>query len=120
MTRQFATIDAYISACPAATQRILKQVRRTVRHAAPAAGESMSYAMPTLTLNGRDLVHFAAWQRHISLYPLPAVDDALAQELAPYRAATSTVRFPLAEPLPYELIARLVTLLVIQRGNSAA
>jgi uncharacterized protein YdhG (YjbR/CyaY superfamily) len=71
--------------------------------------------MPTITLNGRDLVSFAAWKHHIGLYPLPAVDDALARELAPYRAAKSTVRFPLGQPMPYSLIARLVALHVQQR-----
>jgi len=115
VTRPCATIDAYISAFPADVQRILTQVRRTARTAAPAAGEAISYAMPTLTLDGRDLVCFAAWKRHIGLYPLPAVDDAVAQELAPYRTAKSTVRFPLNKPIPYDLIARLVALHVTQR-----
>ncbi len=115
MTRPCTTIDEYIGACPEDVQRILAQVRRTIRNAAPAAREAISYAMPTLTLNGRDLVSFAAWKRHIGLYPLPAVDDGLAQELAPYRAAKSTVRFPLSEPIPYDLIARLVALHVTQR-----
>jgi uncharacterized protein YdhG (YjbR/CyaY superfamily) len=120
VTRQFATIDEYISAFPADVQLILERVRQTVRNAAPNAGETISYAMPTLRLNDRDLAYFAAWKHYISLYPLPAVDDAFAQELAPYRAAKSTARFPLAEPIPHDIIARLVALLVTQRGNSAA
>jgi len=115
VTRQCATIDEYISSFPLDVQRILEQVRRTARNAAPAAGEAISYAMPTLTLNGRDLVSFAAWKQHIGLYPLPAVDDAVAQELTPYRAAKSSVRFPLSKPIPYDLIARLVALHVTQR-----
>lgn len=115
MTRQCATIDEYISSFPQDVQGILEQVRRTARTAAPAADETISYGIPTLTLNGRDLVSFAAWKHHIGLYPLPAVDDAIAQELAPYRAAKSTVRFPLSKPIPYDLIARLVVLHVEQR-----
>jgi uncharacterized protein YdhG (YjbR/CyaY superfamily) len=120
VTRQFATIDEYISAFPSEVQRILEQVRQTAWSAAPGASETISYGMPTLTLNGRDLVRFAAWKRYISLYPLPAVDDAFAQELAPYRAAKSTARFPLAKPIPHDIIARLVALLVTQRGNTTA
>ncbi len=115
MTRQYATIDEYISSFPQDVRSILTQVRRTARHAAPTAGETISYALPTLTLGGRDLVSFGAWKHHIGLYPLPAVDDAVAHELAPYRAAKSTVRFPLSTPIPYDLIARLVGLHVTQR-----
>jgi len=115
VTRQCATIDEYINSCPPDARRILTQVRRTAHNAAPAAGETISYGLPTLTLNGRDLVSFAAWKHHIGLYPLPAVDDAFAQELAPYRAAKSTVRFPLSKPMPYDLIARLVVLHATQR-----
>src|SRR5215471_5827935 len=95
VTRQFATIDEYIRAFPVDVQLSLEQVRQTAQNAAPTAGETISYAMPTFTLNGRDLLHFAAWKRYLSLYPLPATDDAFAQELAPYRAAKSTARFSL-------------------------
>jgi len=120
VTRQCATIDEYISSFPDDVQIILEQVRRTARNAAPAADETISYGMPTITLNGRDLVSFAAWKRHIGLYPLPAADDAFARELAPYRAAKGTVRFPLDKPIPYDLIARLVALRVTQRLDSGA
>ncbi len=118
MTRQFATIDEYISAFPEDMQIILEQVRRATRNAAPAAAETISYQMPTITLNGRDLVSFAAWKHHIGLYPIPAADDAFAQELAPYRAAKGSVRFPLGKPMPYDLIERLVALRVKQRVDS--
>jgi uncharacterized protein YdhG (YjbR/CyaY superfamily) len=73
VTRPCTTIDAYISSCPADAQLLLEQVRRTIRNAVPAAGETISYGMPTITFNGRDLVSFAAWMHHIGLYPLPAV-----------------------------------------------
>lgn len=118
MTRPCTPIDAYISAFPADVQRMLEQVRRMIRNAVPAAGETLSYGIPTITFNGRDLVSFAAWKHHIGLYPLPAVDAAFARELAPYRAAKSTVRFPLGQPLPDDIIARLVNLHVTQRGES--
>ena len=99
-------------------QIILKQVRRTIRYAAPGADETISYQMPTLTLHGKDLVYFAAWKHHISLYPIPTGDEAFARELAPYRAARGTVRFPLRKPIPYDLIERLVAFRVKERLDS--
>jgi uncharacterized protein YdhG (YjbR/CyaY superfamily) len=84
----------------------------------PAAGETISYQMPTITFNGRYLVYFAAWKHHLSLYPVPTADDAFEQELAPYRASKGTVKFPIGKPIPYDLIERLVALLLEQRVDS--
>ena len=86
--------------------------------AVPAAEETISYQMPTVMLDGRYLVYFAAWKHHVGLYPIPPADAALERELAPYRASKGTVRFPLGEPLRYDLIERLVALLVAQRAPS--
>lgn len=119
MSSTHATIDEYITACPAEARDILEQVRRTARAAAPSVGERISYGIPTLSLDGRDLVSFAAWKKHIGLYPLPAMDDALATEVAPYRAAKSSLRFYLDQPIPYDLIARIVALHVRQRREAA-
>ncbi|HEV7215132.1 MAG TPA: DUF1801 domain-containing protein [Chloroflexota bacterium] len=118
MTRRFATVDDYIRACPQDVQVILEEVRRTIRKAAPAAGETISYRIPTFVLDGKYLVSFAAWKRHISFYPIPAVNEALERALAPYRAAKSTLRFPLGQPMPYDLIEQLVALHVQQRADS--
>jgi uncharacterized protein YdhG (YjbR/CyaY superfamily) len=115
---KIATIDDYISSFPEEVQIILEEVRRTIRSVVPAAEETISYRIPTITLNGRYLVYFAAWKHHISLYPIPRADEALEQELAPYRAAKGTVRFPLQESIPYDLIKRLVERLVRQRPDS--
>jgi len=111
----FATIDDYIGSFPEDVRVILQQVRRTIRGAAPDAEETISYKIPTFTLNGKDLVYFAAWKRYVSLYPLPPTNEALEQELAPYRAAKSTARFPYSQPIPYDLIGRLVALHVKYR-----
>ena len=115
MADKFASIDDYISSFPEDVQILLEEVRRTIRNAAPAADETISYQMPTITLNGRNLVYFAAWKHHIGLYPIPKSDEAFEQELAPYRAAKGTVRFPLRKPIRYDLIERLIALLVKQR-----
>jgi uncharacterized protein YdhG (YjbR/CyaY superfamily) len=113
---QFTTIDEYIGSFPEDVRIILEEVRRRIRNAAPAAGETISYQMPTITLDGRSLVYFAAWKHHIAVYPIPNADEAFEQEIAPYRAARGTLRLPLGKPIPYDLIERLVALLVEQRG----
>jgi uncharacterized protein YdhG (YjbR/CyaY superfamily) len=106
--RQFATIDEYISSASEDAQVVLEKVRQIVRHAAPAVRQRISYQIPTFTLDGRDLVYVAAWKHHVSLYPVPTADEPLERELAPFRAAKATVRFPLRKPIPYDLIGRLV------------
>jgi uncharacterized protein YdhG (YjbR/CyaY superfamily) len=115
MTETFANVDDYISSLPENVQTILGEVRRVIRDAAPAADETISYRMPTFILGGRSLVYFAAWKHHVSVYPVPAVDEALERELAPYRAAKATLRFPIRQPIPYDLIQRLVVFLVRRR-----
>ncbi len=117
MAEQFATIDQYIRTFPEDVQVILEEVRRRIRNVVPEAGETISYQIPTMTLSGRHLVYFAAWKHHISVYPVPPVDESFEQELAPYRAGRGTVRFPLNKPIPYGLIERLVALLVQQRDG---
>jgi uncharacterized protein YdhG (YjbR/CyaY superfamily) len=115
VAKQFASIDDYIASFPTDVQTILQKVRETIRNAAPGAEEIISYGIPTFTLGGKHLVYFAAWKRYISVYPLPAGDDAFEREITPYRAAKSTARFPLGKPIPYDLIARLVALHVEHR-----
>jgi uncharacterized protein YdhG (YjbR/CyaY superfamily) len=115
MVTKFATVDEYISSFPDDVQLVLEQVRRTIRSAVPEAGEKISYQLPTVTLDGSSLVHFAAWKHHISLYPIPPVDEALAKEIAPYRSGEGTLKFPLREPVPYHLIERLAAAFVAQR-----
>jgi len=117
MAAKFATIDEYISALPDDVATIVEKIRQAIRRAVPDAAERISYQMPTITLDGKSLVHFAAWKQHIGVYPLPTADDALAAELAPYDTGKGTARFPLDEPIPYDLIARVAVLLVVQRED---
>ncbi len=112
------TIDEYIAEFPPETQEVLQEVRRVIRAAAPAATETMSYAVPTFDLNERHLVHFAGYPRHIGLYPGPSGIAAFAGELAPYKHAKGSVRFPLGEPLPVDLIRRIVEYRVAESDGS--
>jgi uncharacterized protein YdhG (YjbR/CyaY superfamily) len=115
MAGQWRTVEEYIGSFPDDVQAVLREVRRRILSVVPEAGETISYQIPAMTLNGKSLVHFAAWQHHISLYPVPDADPAFAAELAPYLAGKGTLRFPLHEPIPGGLIERLVTLLAEQR-----
>jgi len=109
-------VDVYIDRAAESVRPVLQQIRRTVHAAVPGSGERISYQMPTITLDGESLLHFAGWKHHIGLYPLPTIlDEELRRELAPYETGKGTARFPLDEPIPYELIARLAALLAEQR-----
>jgi len=105
---RFATVDDYIASYPPDVRDILEKIRRTILVAAPGTEETISYGIPTVTLDGRYLIYFAGWKRHISLYPIPEGDGALELDLAPYKHARGTLRFPLNKPIPYELIERVV------------
>lgn len=109
------TIEEYIGSFPDDVQLILREIRDVVHAVLPDAGETISYQIPTFTLAGRNVVHVAAWKHHVAVYPVPEADEALAKELAPYRASKGTLRFPLGQPVPYPLIGRVVALLLEQR-----
>jgi uncharacterized protein YdhG (YjbR/CyaY superfamily) len=104
---EYKDIDEYIAAAPRKVQPALRQVRRTIRKAAPEARETISYRIPAYTLNG-PLVYFAAFPDHISLYPAPRGAAEFKKELAAYKGGKGTVQFPLDKPIPYGLITRIV------------
>lgn len=100
-------IDEYISGFPPDVQEILQKVRMTVREAAPDAEETIKYQIPTFTLKG-NLVHFAAYKKHIGFYPTPSGIDKFEHELSAYQGAKGSVQFPLSQPIPYDLISEIV------------
>ena len=106
-TKQFKTIDEYISMFPEDVRTILKNLRQTIRDAAPEAQETINYQMPTFTLNG-NLVHFAAFKNHIGFYPTPTGMEAFKDELSAYKGAKGSVQFPIDQPLPLPLVRRIV------------
>lgn len=101
------TIDEYIAGFPPAVQATLAKIRTTIKEAAPEAQETLKYKIPTFTLKG-NLVSFAAYKNHIGLYPVPTGTQAFNKALSVYRAAKATVRFPLDQPIPFDLISQLV------------
>ena len=112
------TIDEYIAAFPPDVQSILKKIRLTIRKAAPQAQEKISYKMPAFTLDG-DLIYFAAFKEHIGVFPPVRGDEKLSKQLARYRGDKGNLRFPLDEPIPYELIKRVVKFRVKEQAERA-
>jgi uncharacterized protein YdhG (YjbR/CyaY superfamily) len=103
----FTSIDEYIATFPEEVRKILKELRATIKAAAPAAEEKISYQMPTFFLKG-NLVHFAAFKKHIGFYPTSSGIRAFKKELSVYEGAKGSVRFPIDKPLPLKLISRIV------------
>jgi uncharacterized protein YdhG (YjbR/CyaY superfamily) len=115
-----ASIDEYIAGFPSEVQEVLSRVRATIRNAAPDAEEAIRYQIPTFILNG-NLVHFAAFKSHIGFYPTPSGIAAFAGELASYTSAKGSVQFPLDQPVPFDLIERIVRFRVEEaRAGSGA
>lgn len=102
------TIDAYIALFPADIQNLLQQMRSTIKTSAPLAEETISYAMPTFQLNGKNLVHFAAFKNHIGFYPAPSGIKYFEKELSIYKYSKGSIQFPLNQPLPLKLVAKIV------------
>lgn len=114
----FNSIDEYIAAFPVDVQKILEEVRATIKAAAPDAEEKISYQMPTFFLNG-NLIHFAAFKNHIGIYPTPSGTDAFKRELSIYQGAKGSVRLPIDEPMPLKLISRIVKFRVAENLKKA-
>ena len=112
-------IDEYIAGFPHDVQEILEKMRMTIRKAAPDAEETIKYQIPTFTLKG-NLVSFAAYKKHIGLYPAPTGTQKFNKELSVYRAAKASVRFPLDKPIPFALISIIVKFRVKENLDRAA
>ncbi len=111
------SVEAYLSALPADTAVIARKVRQTIAEAAPAATEAISYGIPTFRMNGTYLIYFAAWKKHIGIYPIP-VGTALDDEMEPYRAAKGSLHFPYDRPIPYDLIAKVVRARIVEAAGT--
>lgn len=110
----FETIPEYIETFPPDVQKVLKKIRSTIRKVAPKAVESISYQIAAYKLDGKVLIYFAGFAKHVSVYPAPRSAPEFAEELAAYKGGKGTVQFPLDKPIPYNLIARIVAF----RANS--
>ncbi len=114
----FTSIDEYIATFPEDTQKILTELRKTIKAAAPKAEEKISYQLPTFALHG-NLVHFAAFKNHIGFYPTPSGIQEFKDELSIYEGAKGSVKFPINKPLPLKLIAKIVKFRVAENIKNA-
>ncbi|MDF9842321.1 MULTISPECIES: DUF1801 domain-containing protein [unclassified Paenibacillus] len=103
----FENIDDYIGQAAPEVRELLQEIRKVIHEAVPEATEKISYQMPTFDLHG-NLVHFAAFKKHIGFYPAPRGIEAFKDELSVYKGAKGSVQFPLDQPMPYDLISRIV------------
>jgi uncharacterized protein YdhG (YjbR/CyaY superfamily) len=108
------SVDAYMAEFPPEIQELLGEMREIIRAAAPDATETISYAIPTFDLNGKHLVHFAGFKNHVSFFPTGSGAEAFKDELSVYKGGKGTVQLPLDEPLPKDLIRRIVEYRVTQ------
>ena len=106
----FQSIDEYIAACPAETHERLQEIRATIKKLAPEAKERISYQIAAFELNGKNIIHFAGWKKHISLYPIPAGDEAFEEAVSKYADGKGTLKLPLDEPLPMKLVNKVIKL----------
>lgn len=103
-----STVDEYIAQFPPETRAVLEELRAIIRDLAPDAVETIGYAIPTFDLAGKHLVHFAGYARHVGLYPTPSGMEEFSEELARFKRGKGSAQFPLSEPLPVDLIRRIV------------
>lgn len=117
MAEKFTTVDGYLESFPPEVQAILEKARRAIRKGAPGTEEVISYQIIAFKVNGQRVVYLGGWKNHLGLYPIPVFEHELEEQVAPYRAAKDSLRFPLRKPIPYDLIERIVTQLVIRQQS---
>jgi uncharacterized protein YdhG (YjbR/CyaY superfamily) len=120
MNAKPSTVEEYLATFPSDVQNALQLLRDVVFDTIPDATEIIRYAMPAVMLDGRYVVHYAAWKHHIGLYPIPSMPAELEPEVAPYRSTKDTMRLPHATPIPQTLLRRVLTELVKQRHEVTA
>jgi uncharacterized protein YdhG (YjbR/CyaY superfamily) len=113
-----STIDEYIARFPKEAQERLQRLRQVIQEAAPEAEEAIRYQMPTFRFAGKNLVFFAAFTHHIGFYPIPSGIAAFKKELSRYKQGKGSVQFPMDEPLPYDLVRRIVLFRVQETMNN--
>ena len=111
-------VDKYISSSPGETQKILKKIRRIILEEAPDTLESISYKMPAYRTNGKPLIYFAGFKKHIGLYATPSAHTSFSDELSEYKHGKGSVQFPIDQPIPYDLIRNIVKFKVMENESS--
>lgn len=113
-----ASISDYIAALPEAVRPVAEAIRRTIGDAAPGSVEGVKYGIPTFKIDGRSIIYFAVWKKHVGLYPIYRGTEAFEARISPYRAKKDTVQFSLGAPMPLELISGIVESQLASRRSS--
>ena len=111
-------VDRYIESFPPDVREMLEKVRAVIRQKAPGAAETMGYGVPAYKTNGKPLVYFAGFKKHIGFYATPAGHEAFSEELSQYKQGKGSVQFPFSRPIPYDLIGRIVEFRVNENDDS--
>ncbi|GAA4462544.1 DUF1801 domain-containing protein [Nibrella saemangeumensis] len=119
MNTDFKTVDEYINSFPQDVQALLKKFRELIKANAPEAVESISYGMPAYKTNGKPLVYFAGFKKHIGFYATPTGHAEFADELSTYKQGKGSVQFPLSQQIPYDLIRRIVAFRVQENAGKS-
>lgn len=114
MKQTFLTVEAYIESFPENVQLILNELRKLIKKNAPDAVERIAYQMPAYQLHKKPLVYFAAYKHHIGFYATPIAHSEFSEALSRYKQGKGSVQFPLDEPMPYDLIERMVNFRVAE------
>ena len=111
----FSSIDKYIESFPVEVQDVMRKLRDVIHTAAPNLEEQISYNMPTFNLDGKYLVYFAGWKKHIAFYGAPRNHPDFDEDLTPYESGAGTLQFPLNQPIPYDLVTKIVKFQAVER-----
>ena len=115
-----ATIDEYIAQYPVEVRSILERIRALINRAAPGGLEQIKYGMPAIAIEGRHTIYFAAWKKHVGVYPVHRAPSKLEQDLEEYRSDKDTVKFPFKKPVDWELVERLIEFLTTSESHAGA
>ncbi len=116
---QFQNVDEYIRTFPENIQQLLSEIRKLILKLAPEAGETIAYGMPAYKTYGKPLVYFAGHKNHIGFYATPSGHSAFEKDLSVYRGGKGSVKFPIDQPIPYELIGRIIQFRVNENAKNA-
>lgn len=108
MLMKASEVEKYINGFPKEVQDILIKIQNLIQSLVPNANQTISYGLPTFKLNGKNLVYFGGWQKHIGFYPTPSGTDKFQHQLKPYKSGKGSIQFPLNQPMPYALIKDIV------------
>jgi uncharacterized protein YdhG (YjbR/CyaY superfamily) len=116
MKTEYLSIEEYLNAFPPPIRKILAEIRGLIIATAPGATESISYGMPAYKTNGKPLVYFAGFKKHIGFYATPTAHNRFTEELSGYKQGKGSVQFPLDKPIPFKLIKQMVEYKVIENS----